>query len=45
MFEHAFDALCVEIGERRFIKEHRVHDAARGEMIDDKVQELDLISS
>ena len=45
LFEHAFDTIAVEIGERSFVKELRVHYAARGEMIDDKIEEFELIRS
>ena len=34
VLEYAFHTVAVEIGEGRFIKQFRVHHAARGEMID-----------
>ena len=44
VLEHAFNALGVEIGERCFVKELRVYDAARSEMINYKIEEFELIS-
>jgi len=32
IFEHTFDTIAVEIGERGLIKQLRVHYATRGEM-------------
>jgi hypothetical protein len=45
LFEHAFDTIAVEIREGSFIKQLRVHDAARGEVINNKVEEFELIRS
>jgi hypothetical protein len=45
VFERAFDTHCVEVCERRLIEKLRIHHAACCEMIDDKVEELDRISS
>src|SRR5262249_44608212 len=43
--EHAFNAIAVEIGEGGLIEQFRVHDAARGEMVDDEVKKFELIGS
>lgn len=45
LFEHAFDTIAVEIGKGRLIQQFRVHHAARGEMVDDQVEEFELIGS
>src|ERR1700738_867248 len=45
LFEHAFDTIAVEISEGSLIQQRRVHHAARGEVIDNEVQEFELIRS
>jgi hypothetical protein len=45
VLEHTFHTLCVEIGEGCFIKKLRVHDAARGEMVNYKIEEFESIGS
>ena len=43
MLEYALNAIAVEIGERGFIEQLRVHHAARGQMINHKVEKFELI--
>jgi len=40
--EYAFDAVAVEVGERRFVEQLRVHHTAR-EVVDNKVEEFKLM--
>src|ERR1700730_11394417 len=41
--EHGFDAVAIEISEGSFVEQLGIHDAARGEMVDNKVEEFELI--
>src|SRR5574340_1453930 len=42
--EHTFRPLRIDVGKRRFIQSLRLHHPVLGQVIDDKVDELTLVS-